>query len=158
MMPAAPPLPVPRNLPFHAAVGGSHTSILMCDSGVGVSVAATRQNSGVFIGVPLALAPGARNVPASTVDSRGDRGVLQLERAERLAGAGLLGRGRTREAQHDRKRQRDVQREGFSRAPHHGCPPVLVVFAAGAAAGCATQLKFAASSVLPVPFQRATCG
>src|SRR5471030_1670558 len=66
MMPAAPPLPVPRNLPFHVAVGGSQTSIRMCDSGVGVSVAAMRQNSGVFIGVPLALAPGARNVPAYT--------------------------------------------------------------------------------------------
>src|SRR5882724_13446842 len=66
MMPAAPPLPVPRNLPFHAAVGGSHTSILMCDSGVGVSVAATRQNAGVFIAAAVALAPGARNDPAST--------------------------------------------------------------------------------------------
>src|SRR5258707_1188545 len=66
MAPPAPPLPVPRNLPFHAAVGGSQTSILMCDSGVGVSVAATRQNAGVFIAAAVALAPGARNVPAST--------------------------------------------------------------------------------------------
>src|SRR4051812_48445165 len=66
MTPAAPPLPVPRNLPFHAPVGGSHTSILMCDSGVGVSVAATRQNAGVFIGAAVAAAPGTRNVPAST--------------------------------------------------------------------------------------------
>ena len=55
MTPAAPPLPVPRNLPFHAPVGGSHTSIWMCDSGVGVSVAATRQNAGVFIGAAVAL-------------------------------------------------------------------------------------------------------
>src|SRR6476620_1427303 len=66
MMPAAPPLPVPRNLPFHAAVGGIQSSILMCDSGVGVSVAATRQNAGVFIGAAVAAAPGTRNVPAST--------------------------------------------------------------------------------------------
>src|SRR6185295_11117129 len=66
MMPAAPPLPVPRNLPFHAAVGGIQTSILMCDSGVGVSVAATRQNAGVFMPGAVALAPGVRKVPAST--------------------------------------------------------------------------------------------
>ncbi len=38
----------------------------MCDSGVGASVAATRQNAGVFIGAAVAAAPGARNVPAST--------------------------------------------------------------------------------------------
>src|SRR5580765_6685464 len=66
MTPAAPPLPVPRNLPFQTETGGIHSSILMCDSGVGVSVAATRQNAGVFIGAAVAAAPGARNVPAST--------------------------------------------------------------------------------------------
>src|SRR5438874_608376 len=66
MAPPAPPFPVPRNFPFHAPSGGSHTSILMCDSGVGASVAATRQNAGVFMAGAFALAPGAWNAPAST--------------------------------------------------------------------------------------------
>src|SRR5579871_806298 len=44
MRPAAPPLPVPRNLPFQVPGGGIQTSILMCDSLVGLIVAATRQN------------------------------------------------------------------------------------------------------------------
>src|SRR4051812_38309879 len=66
MAPPAPPLPVPRNLPFHALAAGIHTSILMCDSGVGVSVAATRQNAGVFMPGAVGAAPGARKDPAST--------------------------------------------------------------------------------------------
>src|SRR6266545_4911598 len=65
MTPPAPPLPVPRNLPFHASVGGSQTSILMCDSGVGVRVAATRQKDGTVIVGPFALAFGL-NGPAVT--------------------------------------------------------------------------------------------
>jgi hypothetical protein len=36
---------VPRNLPFHP-LSGSHTSILMLESELGVSVAVTRQNGG----------------------------------------------------------------------------------------------------------------
>src|SRR6516164_5258429 len=45
MMPWNPPPPVPRNRPFHV-VSGSHTSILIDESDVGVSVAVTRQNAG----------------------------------------------------------------------------------------------------------------
>src|SRR5262245_40627465 len=45
MTPWNPPPPVPRNRPFHV-LSGSHTSILMEEAGVGVSVAATRQNEG----------------------------------------------------------------------------------------------------------------
>src|ERR1700733_9461929 len=52
MRPAAPPLPVPRNLPFQAPGGGIHTSILMCDSLVGLMVAATRQNGAVTAAPP----------------------------------------------------------------------------------------------------------
>src|SRR2546425_698473 len=44
--PARPPLPVPRNLPFHVAGSGSHTSILMSESLLGMDVARTRQNAG----------------------------------------------------------------------------------------------------------------
>src|SRR5262245_8100575 len=45
MMPWYPPPPVPRNRPFHE-LSGSHTSILIEESGVGVSVAVTRRNEG----------------------------------------------------------------------------------------------------------------
>jgi hypothetical protein len=45
MIPWKPPPPVPRNLPFHL-LSGSQTSILMLESEVGVSVAATRQQGG----------------------------------------------------------------------------------------------------------------
>ncbi len=43
--PDQPPLPTAWNLPFHPATG-SHTSTLISESLVGVSVAATRQNAG----------------------------------------------------------------------------------------------------------------
>src|SRR6185369_3123970 len=65
MTPPAPPLPVPRNLPFQVSAGGSHTSMLMFDSGVGLSVAATRQKAGTVIAGALALAFGL-NGPAAT--------------------------------------------------------------------------------------------
>ena len=45
MVPAQPPLPTAWNLPFHPDEG-SHTSILMSESLLGVSVAATRQKAG----------------------------------------------------------------------------------------------------------------
>src|SRR6516225_12473309 len=45
MMPWNPPPPVPRNRPFQR-VSGNHTSILIEESDVGVSVAVTRQNAG----------------------------------------------------------------------------------------------------------------
>src|SRR5260221_4925253 len=65
MTPPAPPLPVPRNLPFQVSAGGIHTSILMFDSAVGLSVAATRQKAGTVIVGPFALAFGL-NGPAAT--------------------------------------------------------------------------------------------
>src|SRR5262245_14615524 len=65
MTPPAPPLPVPRNLPFQVSAGGSQTSIRMFDSGVGLSVAATRQKAGTVIAGELALAFGL-NGPAAT--------------------------------------------------------------------------------------------
>src|SRR6476619_3121001 len=46
MVPAHPPLPTAWNLPFHALLSGSHTSILMSESLEGVSVAAILQNAG----------------------------------------------------------------------------------------------------------------
>src|SRR5687768_7705344 len=66
MLPFHPPLPTVRNLPFQFA--GSHSSILMSDSLVGASVAATRQNAGrSAIGAPpRPPRPGAVNVPAAT--------------------------------------------------------------------------------------------
>src|SRR4051812_25491680 len=45
MLPFHPPLPTASNLPFQFAAG-SQTSILMSDSLVGLSVAATRQKAG----------------------------------------------------------------------------------------------------------------
>src|ERR1700691_3368786 len=45
MEPPQPPLPTATNLPFHP-VTGSHTSIPISESLVGLSVPATRQNGG----------------------------------------------------------------------------------------------------------------
>src|SRR5262245_48701269 len=62
MLPWNPPPPVPRNRPFHV-FSGSHTSILMAESGLGVSVAVTRQNAGrpvIFCG---GLEPGTTKKP-----------------------------------------------------------------------------------------------
>jgi hypothetical protein len=59
MMPWKPPPPVPRNRPFHV-VSGSHTSILIAESDVGVSVAVTRQNAGSPV---IGAEPGATKVP-----------------------------------------------------------------------------------------------
>src|SRR5580765_5305501 len=65
MTPPAPPLPVPRNLPFQVSADGSHTSRRMFGSGVGLRVAATRQKAGTVIAGALALAFGL-NGPAAT--------------------------------------------------------------------------------------------
>src|ERR1700688_4843733 len=43
--PPKPPLPAPRKLPFQFAGSGSHTSAMIVDSLVGLSVTATRQKS-----------------------------------------------------------------------------------------------------------------
>src|SRR4051812_18538596 len=45
MVPAQAPLPTDCKLPFHPA-SGNHTSILISESGTGLMVAATRQNTG----------------------------------------------------------------------------------------------------------------
>src|SRR5215510_10411832 len=62
MMPWNPPPPVPRNRPFHV-LSGNHTSILIDESGVGVSVAVTRQNEGRPVIVCGGLELGTTKVP-----------------------------------------------------------------------------------------------
>src|SRR6266850_6213851 len=60
------PLPTAWNLPFQPDAG-IHTSILISESGVGFSVAPTRQNAGSARKPSAALpGPGGVNVPAST--------------------------------------------------------------------------------------------
>src|ERR1700676_4597753 len=67
MFPAHPPLPTARNFPFQFCAG-IHNSISMCESDDGVSVAATRQNSGNCLNAGFGRAgPGTENVPAPTV-------------------------------------------------------------------------------------------
>ena len=63
MTPWNPPPPVPRNRPFQVLLSGSHTSILMAESEVGVSVAVTRQNAGNPVSVCGGLEPGTTNTP-----------------------------------------------------------------------------------------------
>src|ERR1041385_341979 len=46
IVPAHPPFPTAWNFPFHTALSGSHTSILISEGPGGVSVACTRQNAG----------------------------------------------------------------------------------------------------------------
>src|ERR1700722_949017 len=71
MDPAHPPLPTAWSFPFHPAAG-SHISIWMSESLVGLSVAATRQNAGRSLsatagaGVPPNVLPGGMNSPAAT--------------------------------------------------------------------------------------------
>src|SRR5262245_45596086 len=62
MTPWNPPPPVPRNRPFHV-LSGSHTSILIEESGVGVSVAVTRQNAGRPLIVCTGLELGTTKTP-----------------------------------------------------------------------------------------------
>src|SRR5262245_50434692 len=62
MTPWNPPPPVPRNRPFQV-VSGSHTSILIWESEVGVSVAVTRQNGGKGAIVCGGLEFGTTNTP-----------------------------------------------------------------------------------------------
>src|ERR1700761_30537 len=66
MVPAKPPLPCPRYLPFHP-VSGSQISTLMSESGAGLSIAMTRQNAGKFFAeAGGAVEPGGMNAPAAT--------------------------------------------------------------------------------------------
>src|SRR6266850_4258214 len=60
MVPPRPPLPTPSNFPFHPVVG-IHTSTLMSEAGLGLSVTVTRQKDGrLWIGIPPL---GGVNVP-----------------------------------------------------------------------------------------------
>src|SRR6188768_4529062 len=68
MLPFQPPLPTIRNLPFQLAAG-SHTSILMSESAVGLSVAATRQKAGRSANGLPPRPPGCENAPAATASA-----------------------------------------------------------------------------------------
>src|SRR4030042_1028474 len=75
MLPAHTPLPMPTSLPFQFSAG-IQTSILISESGVGVSVAVTRQKAGAFLktasppGPPIIGMPtGGVNWPAATRDA-----------------------------------------------------------------------------------------
>src|SRR5687768_9064205 len=66
MLPAHPPLPTPRNFPFQPCAG-IQTPILLSESRVGVSVAATRQNANSFAAAGGTAPPGrGENWPAPT--------------------------------------------------------------------------------------------
>src|SRR5687768_9906073 len=71
MLPAQPPLPTAWNFPFQPDAG-NHTSILISESVLGVSVAATRQNSGSRANAAAAPPPcappvvGSRKAPGGT--------------------------------------------------------------------------------------------
>src|SRR6185369_15319733 len=77
MFPFQPPLPTTRNFPFQAALpgapsargAGSHTSILMSESALGFSVAATRQNAGRSANGLPPRPPGCENAPAATASA-----------------------------------------------------------------------------------------
>src|SRR5262245_28616333 len=69
IVPAHPPLPTASNFPFQPDCG-NHSSILMSESELGVSVAVTGQNAGRVANAPAPLplpAPaGGTNAPAAT--------------------------------------------------------------------------------------------
>src|SRR5436190_24169759 len=77
MLPFQPPLPTIRNLPFQAVLAavpsargaGSHTSILMSEAAVGLSVAATRQNAGRSANGLPPRPPGCEKAPAATASA-----------------------------------------------------------------------------------------
>ena len=66
IVPAHPPFPTARNLPFQFSAG-SHSSISIWESADGVSVASTRQKAGSCLKAALCwAAPGTENAPAAT--------------------------------------------------------------------------------------------
>src|SRR5438046_1196783 len=97
MTPPAPPFPVPSSFPFQPSAAGSHTSILMCDSGVGFTVAATRQKAGTVSDGGAAparpWAPGSVKGPAGTAvaDVIVVSGSARLARLSHVAGAADAG-------------------------------------------------------------------
>src|SRR4051812_27727667 len=101
MLPAHAPLPTASNFPFHPEAG-SHTSILMSESLDGVSVAATRQNSGRFANGPCPAPvegprPGGVNSPAPTVCARvtATCGCANCERLSQVAPSAGLAKSRS---------------------------------------------------------------
>src|SRR5260370_5913797 len=71
MAPDHPPFPAPRNFPFQRS-DGIQTSILMSESAVGLSSAATRQKAGKRLKAACCAggAEGNVNAPASTDSAR----------------------------------------------------------------------------------------
>src|SRR5437773_9795110 len=95
MIPPRPPLPTPSNFPFQP-VAGIHTSTLMSEAGLGLSVTVTRQKDGKpWIGIPPL---GGVNVPDTvaaevTVVSGNAFSAALLIRSEHVsAAAGVAAR------------------------------------------------------------------
>src|SRR5436309_14529739 len=95
MIPPRPPLPTPSNFPFQPVVG-IHTSALMSEAGLGLSVTVTRQKDGrPWIGIPPL---GGVNVPDTvaaevTVVSGNAFSAALLMRSEHVsAAAGVAAR------------------------------------------------------------------
>src|SRR6266516_2652183 len=94
MIPPRPPLPTPSNFPFQP-VAGIHTSTLMSEAGLGLSVTVTRQKDGKpWIGIPPL---GGVNVPDTvaaevTVVSGNAFSAALLMRSEHVAAAGVAAR------------------------------------------------------------------
>src|SRR5262249_40511399 len=93
MVPAHAPLPTDSNLPFHPD-SGSHTSIFISESFVGVNVAATRQNDGRPLKtsaprVPCGgvKPPGATGCASVIVEVGGGRGFTVSQGGEKRVGA-----------------------------------------------------------------------
>src|ERR1017187_1737261 len=97
MLPAKPPLPWPRNFPFHPFTG-IHTSIGMAESVLGVAITWTRQNSGrrpssaFCAGWSVELSGGV-NAPAATAAAEttfapGNVSDASFAHVSSLAGAG----------------------------------------------------------------------
>jgi hypothetical protein len=59
---------MPKYFPFHPETG-SQTSNSICESGVGVATACTRQKAGAFLYISLPRPSGDWNTPAATVDA-----------------------------------------------------------------------------------------
>src|SRR6476620_394197 len=108
MAPAKPPVPTPWNLPFHDAPSGIHTSKLMCESGVGVATAATRQKAGTASGLAFGGAGGV-NAPAGTLAAEAmvrsrRRSAPSAEHAVPAAGVGLVDASTIEQASNHRER------------------------------------------------------
>src|SRR5262245_53068507 len=112
MVPAQPPLPTAWNFPFQSEAG-SQTSILMSESGEGVSVAATRQKAGNWLNCGAAgPVPGRVNAPAGISWAR----VIEV-----------FGSARDDKLSHDDAALRACPYVSARRSAHH--PPVTIFIA-----------------------------